>query len=754
MSASQVPAQESSELAPALVSFGLGLLVFAILRGPIIFWRLEGYGLVPSGTYLSLAAALILCLGIFLQRGEATWRILSPFGFAALLPVLFFSDWMCHRYSYFQAPSIRGELLCGCFFSFLLLRRRLDRIFGLWLFMTSVLLLVNFFSEAGGSVIFSDDHASVFYRLTLLKKYFPFIPTYDVLWNAGTDARDFFSTGILNLFLLSFPLLKLFSVETLYNPIVASVLFILLPASCFFSFRILGGGKGGAAIAAILSLATTLPWYRWALKYGAMGFVTSAVLVPINLALIAKLLDENEQFDKRAAVCLCVAFTLMIFWTPTGLIFIPALALGLLQARRLLKQRAVRGLLAGLLLLNLPWMLVWMSVANVFGFVGAEHFSGSHSSGTEIDAGREIEEVRGGEEKEAAKISKPHDRRKGKGQSKSIDLASMVRSLRSFAISANPLLIFLGVPGLFLFPWRKQRVLYGLSAAWLLFLGIVLSPLKPQLELERMLVVLGIVLCFPTALAIESILRSLAEKRLGLPFQALASVVCAYLFLGSAATTGIVRNRSLEVYYFSDETVEDIASAIEKFGGAGRALFSGFVLHELDHGHIAPLAYYTKHPIVASSPVHNTWWYTDVIPEYYRDAGPAEIERFFDAMNVTAVFAHEPFWRNYFSSQPNTYRNVWEGGRFKMFQRLSNAGNYFLEGSGEIVSQSGEGLRFKTEAPTGVLKFKYYPFLQASACKLEPYSLPGGLNLIRLTDCPTGVEINIKAISGFSRVFS
>jgi len=729
-----------------LLSFAAALAAFALLRGPFIFWRLEGVGVVPSGTYLLIIAAAVAVIGGLLRTrdGRKIWH--SVPGFACVLPVIFFSDWLCHRYSFFQAPAVRGELICAALLSFYFIRARRIGFFYVWPVIAVILLLQGFFSEAAGRVIFSDDHASVFYRLTLLQEQFPAIPFYNPMWNAGTDARDFFSTGILNLYLIGLPLLSFLKVDQVYNTLVAFELFVALPASVFAAARLLRRDYLTCAIAASLSIASTLTWYRWALKYGSMGFVTSAVLFPLNVALALCILEPDREIRPIEAFVFVVTFSLMLFWTPTALAFLPIVAAALYRSRESLKKRGVRTILSALIILNVPWMIVWLKVANVYHFVATPSVSEEVPKASGID----------GEENESrAAVSAPaskHDRRKGKGKSRAISPEVVLTSLRHFAVNANPVILFLGLPGLFILSGRSRR-LFAVVAAWLLLLGAVLAPIKPQLELERMLVILGLLLAIPAGAALRELIGSATEGATRLPIQMLTAFACAFILVGSACASAVVRNRTLDTYSFSDESVSAMIDAISRYGGTSRVLFSGFVLHELDRGHLAPLTYFTGKPIVASSPVHNTWWYTDVIPEYYRDAGPGEVENFLTYMNAGIVLAHEPFWRDYFGSQPAAYKLLWEGGKFKMFRRLSNPGTYFLKGAGLILEQRTDGIALRVDAPDVVIKFRYLPFLETSNCEMKPYYLPGELQLIELKNCPVGGRVEIRAKTGLRRVF-
>jgi hypothetical protein len=735
----------------------------------MLLWRINGPTVLPAGSYVCILAALLAATGFLLSRFFGSPLRLHLPAWSCGLFFVFLSDWLCRNYSYFQAPSVRGEIFLLSLLGLFLLRRNTLSFFCWWLVAAAVVLFWSLLVESGGAVIFSDDHASVFYRLFLLQKHFPAIPMYNPMWNAGYDARDFFSTGILNLYFLSWPLLKFFALEQVYNIIIGGVLFVLLPLSLWFASRLLGADRLAAALSAILSLTTSLVWYRWSLKYGSMGFVTSTALLPLVVASGLRVLDERHNLRGIEAVGFVLIFTLMLFWSLTAVAVLPMFVPALLHLKPLLRGRFRKGIVLALLLINLPWIVVWLKVANVFHFV-MHPAAGAPSIAAESDAGSVREDSGTETVVSPAKEHRKHDRRRGARGTHTIQRDKILDLLRNFTVNANVVLLFFGIPGILLLDRFRSRTVWCLLAGWLLLLSTIISQLKPQLELERMLVVLSVLLCVPAGRALRKFFvdvagdggvgrlpffsgRNLEQGTRRIVVNGLAALTSGFVLAGPLCAVGIVRNRSLEVYSFADATVSDMSDAIRRFGGSGRTVYSGFVLHELDHGHLAPLAYYTGRPLVASSPVHNTWWYTDVIPDYYRDAGAEGVERFLDLMNATSVMAHEPFWREYFASRPAKYRLVWEGGRFKMFVRTAYNDGYFLQGSGEIVEQKTDGVRLRVDSGSAVIKFNYLPFLRASACTLSPASQPGGIEFIRLSDCPVGQIVDISAQSGFSRVF-
>jgi len=192
---------------------------------------------------------------------------------------------------------------------------------------------------------------------------------------------------------------------------------------------------------------------------------------------------------------------------------------------------------------------------------------------------------------------------------------------------------------------------------------------------------------------------------------------------------------------------------IEQHAGNGRALFSGFILHHLGGGHLAPVAQLTTKPLVGSSPVHNLWRYTDVIPQNFRDNGPEGVEEYMNLMNVSFVIAHEPKWRNYFRGIPEIYHEVSSSDIFIGFTR-KNDSNYFLHGEGEIINQNESEVSLVTSSKNVTIKFNYFPFLTVDGCdKITSYDEITPLKLIHLDGCQANKKITIKSVNPFMRIF-
>jgi len=269
---------------------------------------------------------------------------------------------------------------------------------------------------------------------------------------------------------------------------------------------------------------------------------------------------------------------------------------------------------------------------------------------------------------------------------KEVDLQAGLQLLRRAALPTNPLLWLLVLPGLALLRGRMMRSVFAVLIVWLLLLATVVDPLVPQLELERMLIVVGFVGCVPAALAIRWLFEVSAsnEQRsmvLKIGSRLTAALVGALLLIGPFISASVAMNRAKVRYFFASSLVEELTEAISLYSGSGRTVFPGFILHELSNGHIAPLALFSGKPLVASSPYHTVWRYTELVPDYFLNSGAEGLERYLNLLNATLVVAHEANWKTRFESEPHKYEKVWSGGRFTMYKRLIFSSNYFEEGA-------------------------------------------------------------------------
>lgn len=714
--------QAGSTLSARLITFGTIVALFGLYAGTIHFWDSRSLEISPAFSNTFIFACFPLLLGIILHIRKNASFALSRLSFCPNtacfgLIFIFVSDWLPRGYNLFQGPSIRGELLAVFLILLLFFRYFSKATFAIGAVCSCLLLYGIFITLSSGMPIISDDHSSFIFRLSLLRDYFPSIPIYHPWWNLGLDARDFFATGAISFFILTAPFQYLFSITDSYNYALGFVIFIVSPLSLAYATSLVRIANPGPAIAAILSLATSLIWYRWSLKYGTMGFVTSATLMPIVFALGARLIN-NELLNRRQFVLFVFCTSLACMWPLGATCYLALAIIAIFRFKSVLKNKQIIIAAVLLLLINLPWAALFWKVSQVGSFL--------QSPRTEVVS--------------EAQQDAPEFRHKGGD----INLSKSLKVLREQANGTNPLILFLFLPGLSLLS-REFRKPFILQSLILLFGGTILVTLKPQLELDRLLVFLTILLVIPTTQALVSLLNRATSSAI------MPCIAFSFLLLSPWVNSNILHNRSAEVYHFADTLPQNLVNAIKENVSTGRALFSGFVLHEMSSGHVAPLAIWSKKPIIASSPFHNKWKYTDVLPQTFAQRGKDGVLEFLDLVNAEVVIAHEQQWRNFFLDLPEQFELVWKQKPFLMFKKKNFSSNYFISGEGEILEQNAHSVHIKLNSSDAILKFSYFPFLVADSCTLNAHDAGLELPLIKLSNCPVGKRLIIQSVGPLER---
>lgn len=711
-------------------SLGLLFLIVGSIGRAIRFWGTSGEYIFGAGRFPLILGAIFLATGILLrlyQQGKV--KLSLDYAILALgLLILAFSDWFGRPYSFFPLHTLRLELLISFIAGFILFRRSIAMPY---LVAAGICFLIyTFWTTLSDRLLISDDHATFLFRLKLLKENFPNIPFWHPLWNGGFDARDFFATGALNVFFISLPFIAFLSEPKVYNLIVTWILFVVLPLSTFLGSRIIGLKIPAASTAALLALTSSTLWYKWALIFGTMGFTVSASLLPLVLAYGFRFFRFERDFTFSDLIISLVLVTLMILWSPAGLTLIPFACFGLYYLRSVMKSHKRLILIALVLVINIPWMMMMFKVSKIGAFLDKSKH-GAMSYEDEIKPGQKVPEP---------------------SLSKKLFVFSKrsVLKLQETLISFNPLLLFLGLPALIAstLPNKKNLQFF---CGWLFLLGLAGPIVKPQLELDRMLVVLGILLSIPVA---DLIVRIIETRDLSFTRRLTVQVILAFLLVSPFSASALIGNKTLQKYYTANQDFWRMNELVKEHSHSGRLLFSGCILHELSGGHLAPITLFTGIPLVASTHVHNIWTYTQIIPKNFLESGEPGIERYFDLMNATVIIAHEPFWRDYFTLRPEKYGLVAQVEKFKLFKRIGYESNYFLNGKGEILKQTNNSVTLRPGTDSVVLKFNYFPFLESSACELSSANVVNELYFVKLDKCPVGKEVVIKSVSPVGRFFA
>jgi hypothetical protein len=723
-----------------LASFGLLVIVLGLSGGAWYVWERVGDALIPAGRYV--VAVGIACIATaqaiaWIRNRQLLRRESFTDGraWALGLLLLFFSDWLGRPWGFFATPLMRGEILLAFGVMFFLLRGPWMRVLMLLPLLEIVLLLWSFSVAAEGRLLFSDDHTMFMFRLRLLRENFPSIPFWSPLWNAGFDARDFFATGALNAFFLAAPFLYAFDVEVAYPYLIGALLWVAPALSVFLAARLLDISKVGAALASTLAVCSGLFWYRWGLKYGTLGFITSTALFPLVLALAIRHITTSKP-GWRLSLALSVCATLMLLWSPAGVAALPILVVALPHVGRLIRSPRHLLTLAFILALNLPWMSMMWKVSKVGRFLDTAQVTRASHGPQSFDT--------------TASATPPAEPKVYRHKSGGVDAKKTLTHWQGNAAALNPLILVFALPAVLTLT-RPLFAYFFAVVGWLLILGTLGVSLKPQLELDRMIVIASMVLTIPVA---SFLVGLFLRARTSIVWHVAAALAGAFLLVGPFATAAIVLNRADDRYTFASPEVDSMVRAITQHAQGGRIFFTGCVLHELSGGHLAPLPLWANTEMVATSYAHNIWRYEQPFPQSYLERGDAGIQEYLDLMNATLVSAHEPLWMDYFRARPHEYTQVWRSEHFVLFRRLNYKPTPTLVGTVSALSFSSNSITLTPTSDSLVLKYRYFPFLTASGCTLAPFAHPSGIELIQLSHCPPNIPVTVRSASPLHRFWS
>ncbi|MCO6430477.1 MAG: hypothetical protein J5J00_06405 [Deltaproteobacteria bacterium] len=706
-----------TKIASVIFTLGLAFAVLAVGFGEFhLFGNLTVIPSTLSGLLIGAGLTALGCLLAYL-RGERL--SLSAPVLIICLALILISDIPYRRYNYYQSPPMAVELLIGGAAVLILAAFIPKAVMPLIMVLSLLSGLAGFLYLANGRFLVSDDHSSFLFRLIQLKENFPFIPFYSTEWNGGYEAREFFPSGILNVFFIFAPFIYLFDISSIYTYLVAALLFAVHPALIWLAARVVRFSIPASCAAVACSIYCSLLWYKWALVFGTIGFLTSLAAIPVVLALLAKASDESSNWRKSDAVLFFLASSLSLFWPLSTLILMPAGAFFLLNFKRIWRKAGMSAAVIALIVFHLPWMLIFAHASGVFNFVS------SSTAGKAVHANY------------------------------SAGVWKAFAELREAIGNSSTVILFLFTPGILLLKSLSLKRLTLVTGAWLLILGTTGTIFKPQLELNRMFMVLFFLLALPAGLAAAEFLRVGSEMLRARSWPGFLYLIpTVVLALTPFRLWKVATNQTVERFSFSNSLVKQLAEDIEEYcTGKGRTIFAGFTLHELEGGHVAPLASFTKLPLIAMSFQHNVWTYVDVFPEDFRSRGEEGILEYLDLYNVGCVIAHDRGWLRWFKKRPEMFQFQTKLGRFNLFTRTGFESNYFFSGAGRVLEGPASSIRLRLDTPEAVIKFNFLPFLRSDKCRLKSFPAGSNIQLIQLSACPTGAEIVISSIPPWSRLW-
>jgi hypothetical protein len=262
--------------------------------------------------------------------------------------------------------------------------------------------------------------------------------------------------------------------------------------------------------------------------------------------------------------------------------------------------------------------------------------------------------------------------------------------LVSICADMNPLMLFAGLAGMWVMPWRRLRMWVAAAFLFLLALSTFGPVCLPNMQLARMGVAASCLMALPAACVLRKVLASRARLAPVLQATVLALLLCSL--------QNIARHyggRTPDPYVGTRQIVHDLAAwTTANVPEDGRLLFAGAAVHAYGRGHLAYLPKLTGREMMACD------YYgfprgmveMDYPPRAFR-AQPDGCLAFARLHGVTHVISFRNSHIAYYRSKPEHFREVAHlvdqdeaQNRDYIVFEVKDSGGRFAKGRGKVVS--------------------------------------------------------------------
>ncbi len=593
-------------------------------------------------------------------------------------------------------------LLLAPFLVALRRRRLTDLLLALLLGMQFVAYL-SLWRYTDGLALYRDDHPSFMFRLYEYTRTFPAMTVFNPWWNAGVVNSVGASSGVGALALPFFPLWRQLDIHAVYTPIVGAIFTLLMPWLAAASLRAMRANGTACAVAGLIALGVSRYFFVWTLHFGTVGSSTAMLfLLPVTALTYRILVLRRDSPATLAAWGL--GLFLLLQWPPCLLMAAFLLPGWLWNVRRTRRRQVLRLLIVGLgvALSMLPNLLAIAGDGHLLDFVlHRPRTGGAGGGGIHLPPWSEWQSM-------------------------------FLQTWGKRLVEAHPLLVYFGIGGVLVIPWRRARRWFA-PPIFLLLLTAAWGPiLLPKMQLERMAIPALLLALAPAALCIARLLR-----RGGAGAAIVRPLLVALLLLGGLTVREIYRGRGYAPFESMPCSIQRMAQWIRQTVPAdGRLLFVGKNVHAFGHGHIAYLPILAQREMMACDyyafPVGMVEY--DYPPRPWR-ADAAGIAAFMRLHGATHATAYHPDRQAMLRDAPEWFAEVpdpLECG-FKLFALRDPRPGRFHVGQGQIEADSGL-LKIATDGPAEVvLRYNWHPGLRASGgAKLYPHPVTNDIVFIGL----------------------
>lgn len=653
----------------------------------VILWLKTGRVREDNLNRLAPALILAVCAMIFVFSSSSRhlW--------------FYFVHWLPNVKKPFSSGSERFVLLTALLTPLFIVRWRRP-----WIFLLAILLYAQFTSlnmlliKTGGEALYRTDHPSFMFRLHEFSSTFPSLVNYNPFWNAGSLHYYSVTTGSAGPGLILMPWLKLEPVHEMYTYGLAFLFILLVPWITAGSVRLAGGDKTAAFAGGIFGMGVSQQYFLWMLHYGTIGAALTASMVVPSAAVLFRVVMLNRRSWQLGLGLVLSAFFLLL-WPPGALMGAGFGLSFLLCFRRWTRRKWGFLVICGIvvLILYIPFISVLTHEGgNVVQYV-------LHKKDAEAAA------------KQAICVDWGMVARGGQ---------HLIAHLQEF----HPLLIFLGMIGVFASSRRSIRWWYGPAIVYLAFLAGWGRELKPNLQLSRMAIPLAFACVVPASMLVSRLLRT-RDLRLAM----LRAALVALLGVSGYSISLVYRNLSNAPYKIKDENVDGLVRAIQKYTPENaRVMFAGKTVHAYGHGQIAYL------PVLAGREMMACDYYNfpmDTVEYNYPPAPFRKPESNFDlfvnSYNVGTVLTYHEGWIKYFRERTNDFDEVWNWEYISMFKRKRDP-QPLLKGQGTVKADFNRiAVHLNEPSEEVVLSYNWLDGLKArDPVEIYPHVVTNGIRLI------------------------
>lgn len=626
---------------------------------------------------------------------------------AVLHPWFYFLDWVPQNrpgFGTMDSGLVRTVLLTSLFLPFLLKRRP-----NVWFFVLLIFLFSEFacfrslLKTTGGAALYRDDHPSFMFRLWEFAHTFPRLVTYNPYWNGGVVNFVGTSSGTAAVGLPLFPLWRFFPTHQVYTLGIGLIYIVLMPWIAVASVRILGGNRTAALCGGLLALGVSRHFFLWMLHFGTIGAAFSSSFVLPVCACTYRVVWRRKR-ETWLFVVLVLSICFLVQWPPGGLMALPLALSMLLSVRRWTVRTwgflAAAGAVVLLLMLR-PLLTVLLRGDALMSHVMEP--SGQSAAFAMLPAW----------------------------------LARGFFHLVAHVHEGHPLLIFLGLAGLCVLPYRSLRRWCAPLIVLLAFLAGWGRDLKPNLQLGRMSIPMFFVAVIPASVLCA---RLLGTRRRGLAV--FRSGLLALLLMGGWNVARLYRSEGHAPYTVLPPEVTALTKWIRgHVPPGGRVLFAGRCVHFYGRGHVAYLPVLSGREMMAC----DYYAFPPKTVEYNYPPRPFRrpenrLFEFMDLYNVTHVLTYHDEWKDAFRRHPDQFEEVqavdWD--RVAVF-RVRREPSLFLKGRGEVKAGFNRlAVQLAEPADEIVLRYNWSDRLTVPApVELRPWDAGDGIRLIAAR--PNGV---------------